>query len=126
MGVTARPETPIKEPLPPGTIEGVYVQGTRSTTTIPAGQVGNEKDLSVVDETWYSPELQMNVMTRHTDPRSGEMVYKLTNIVRAEPAASLFQVPSGYTVQDPPKTSTIFVTSPDGKTTTGPITIPLP
>jgi hypothetical protein len=118
--------TPVKEQLPPDTIEGVYAQGTRTTTTIPAGQIGNEKDLNVVDETWYSPDLQLNVMTRHNDPRSGEMVYKLTNIVRAEPAGSLFQVPAGYTIMDPPKTSTLFVTSPDGKTTTGPITIPLP
>ena len=47
--------TPVKEQLAPQTIEGVYTQGTRTTTTIPAGQIGNEKDLNVVDETWYSP-----------------------------------------------------------------------
>jgi hypothetical protein len=118
--------TRVLEQLPPDTPEGVYATGTRATTTIPAGQVGNEKDLNIVDEAWYSPDLQMNVMTMHDDPRSGKTLYRLTNIVREEPEASLFQVPPGYTVQDPPKTSTLFVMSPDGKTTTGPITIPLP
>ncbi len=115
-----------KEQRPPDTIEGVYAQGSRTTTTIPAGQVGNEKDFNVVDETWYSPDLQMNVMTMHDDPRSGKTLYRLTNIVRAEPEASLFQVPARSTVEDPPKTEILFVTSPDRKTTIGPITIPVP
>jgi hypothetical protein len=112
-----------KEQLPPDTIEGVYAQGSRTTTTIPAGQVGNERDLNVVDEAWYSPDLQLNVMTRHNDPRSGETVYKLTNIVRAEPEASLFQVPAGYTVQDPPKAIIFTVTDRDGKTITSGVTV---
>ncbi len=129
MAIGFRPPregTAVQEQLPAGTVEGVYATGTRTTTTIAAGKVNNERDLAVVNESWYSPDLQLNVMTKYSDPRSGETLYKLTNIARAEPDASLFQVPSGYTVQDTPKTSVLFVTSPDGKTTTGPITIPLP
>lgn len=81
-------------------IEGVSAHGTRSTSTIPAGQIGNTLPIKIVDEVWYSPDLQMNVMTTHSDPRSGDVVYRLTNISRANPSPTLFQVPPEYTVQD--------------------------
>ena len=58
--------------------------------------------INIVDERWYSPELQVVVMTRHSDPRYGETTYRLTNISRAEPAAALFQVPSDYTLKEMP------------------------
>jgi hypothetical protein len=88
----------VTEDLPPQNIAGVYATGKRTTRTIPAGQIGNEKDIVVVEEVWYSPDLQMNVMTKHSDPRTGENTYRLTNINRAEPDPSLFQVPPDYTV----------------------------
>ena len=88
----------VTEDLPPQNMEGVYATGKRTTRTIPAGQIGNEKDIVVVEEVWYSPDLQMNVMTKHSDPRTGENTYRLTNINRAEPDPSLFQVPPDYTV----------------------------
>ena len=81
-------------------IEGVNAVGTRTTITIPAGQIGNERAIEIVDERWFSPELKTVVMTRHSDPRSGEVVYRLTNIIRAEPDHSLFEVPSDYTLRD--------------------------
>jgi hypothetical protein len=81
-------------------IEGVEAEGQRATITIPAGEIGNEQPILIVSESWYSPDLQVTVMTRHSDPRMGETVYKLTNINRAEPPASLFQVPSDYTVKE--------------------------
>lgn len=80
-------------------IEGVPATGTRSVTTIPAGQIGNERPIEIVDEEWYSGELQLVVMTRHADPRSGETTYKLTNIQRSEPARGLFEPPSDYKVE---------------------------
>jgi hypothetical protein len=101
---------PAKEQLAPTMVEGLPVEGTRSTTTVPAGQVGNERDILVVDEVWYSPDLQMNLMTKHSDPRGGETVYKLTTISRSEPDPALFQVPAGYTITEgrPPETLFIF------------------
>lgn len=80
--------------------EGVEAEGTRMITTIPAGAVGNERPIEIVNERWYSPELQTVVMSRHYDPRSGETVYRLSNIVRAEPASHLFQAPGDYTITD--------------------------
>lgn len=80
-------------------IEGVQAQGTRTTTTIPAGEIGNERPINIVDERWYSPDLQMTVMTKHSDPRSGETNFQLKNINRSSPPPTLFEVPSDYTVK---------------------------
>ena len=81
-------------------IEGVQAEGTRSTFTIPAGQIGNDRPIEIVDERWYSPDLQVVVLSKHSDPRMGEHVYRLTNISRSEPARALFEVPSDYTVTE--------------------------
>jgi hypothetical protein len=78
------------------TMEGIEVEGTRLTFTIPAGQFGNDRPVKVVSERWYSPALQVTVMSRHSDPRTGESVYRLTDIKRAEPARVLFEIPADY------------------------------
>ena len=88
------------ESLGKQTIEGVEAEGKRTTVTIPAGAVGNERPIEMVTETWYSPELQTTIMSKRSDPRTGETTFRLTNIRRGEPDASLFQVPSDYTVKE--------------------------
>jgi len=80
-------------------IDGLAVQGKRITRTVLAAQAGSERDIEVVTETWTSPELQMVVMSKTSDPRFGDSIYKLTNISRAEPDPALFTVPSDYQVQ---------------------------
>jgi hypothetical protein len=89
------------EDLGQQTIEGVVAKGTRTTTLIPAGAIGNEQPLRAVAEEWFSPDLQVLVLTKHSDPRVGETTYRLTNVTRAEPAHSLFELPAGYTVKTP-------------------------
>jgi hypothetical protein len=81
-------------------MEGVAADGTRTTLTIPAGQIGNEQPILVVTERWYSPQLQTTVLTRTTDPRMGETVYKLSNVKLEEPAPSLFTPPSDYSERE--------------------------
>jgi hypothetical protein len=88
------------ESLGTRSIEGVRAEGTRTTSTIPAGAIGNLMPIEVVSERWFSPELQMAVLITRRDPRAGETVYRLTNIVRAEPADALFAVPPDYEVRD--------------------------
>jgi len=83
-------------------VEGVQADGTRTTLTIPAGQVGNDKPILIVDEVWRSPELQVIVHSEHSDPRMGTSVYTLQNITRSDPLPSLFQVPADYAVKDAP------------------------
>ena len=70
------------------------------TTTIPAGSIGNEQPILVVSEQWFSPDLKVLVMTKHSDPRSGENTYRLTNITQTEPVRTLFEVPADYTLKD--------------------------
>jgi hypothetical protein len=89
-----------KESLGTQTMEGVNAEGSRTTSTIEAGAVGNDRPIQVVSERWYSPDLQTAVMTRRNDPRTGEEIFRLTNIRRAEPGAYLFQVPAGYQMVD--------------------------
>jgi TonB family protein len=89
-----------KESLGKQTIEGVECEGTRSTTTIPAGEMNNELPINIVTESWYSPDLQVTVLRKFNDPRYGEDTYRLTNINRAEPAKELFEVPSDYTIKE--------------------------
>jgi hypothetical protein len=89
---------PVVESLGTRQIEGVRAEGTRSTTTIPAGQIGNLNPIQLVTERWFSKELQMAVLITRRDPRSGDTVYRLANIVRNEPPPDLFTVPSDYRV----------------------------
>jgi hypothetical protein len=102
IGVTRRLPPAKTEDLGSQVMEGVRVQGTRSTVTIPAGEVGNERPLSTVSERWFSPELGVVVMSRHSDPRLGTTTYRLTDLRRGDPEPALFQVPAGYTVKDEP------------------------
>lgn len=99
-GNIAAAYAPEAGPIEHRMLEGVNVEGRKTTTTIPAGKVGNEQPLTITSEEWRSPELGVLVLTRHSDPRTGESSYRLTNIIRAEPDRSLFIVPADYTVKE--------------------------
>jgi hypothetical protein len=77
-------------------IEGLNVNGTRTVSTIEAGTIGNDRPIQIVSERWYSADLQTAVMTRHSDPRTGEETFRLANVHRGEPGADLFLLPPGY------------------------------
>lgn len=80
-------------------IEGVRVTGTLTTMTIPAERIGNQFPLEIVSERWFSPELQVVVMSRRSDPRFGDTVYRLISIDRSEPPQSLFEIPAGFRIE---------------------------
>jgi hypothetical protein len=88
------------EPIGKQVIEGVNAEGTRSVSTIAAGDIGNDRPIQITGEYWYSDELQMMVMSKHSDPRTGDESFRLTNIRKGEPAAYLFQPPSGYQINE--------------------------
>jgi hypothetical protein len=96
-----QPEQNLKlELLGRQTMEGLAVEGRRTTITIPAGRMGNELPIQIVTETWFSPDLQLAVLTKRSDPRNGETTTKLINLSRTEPAHLLFEVPADYKVTD--------------------------
>ncbi len=86
------------ESLGSKTLEGVTAEGTRTTITIPAGQEGNEQPMQTVIESWYSADLHTVLLSKRSDPRTGETVTRYTNISRTEPAHSLFELPADYTI----------------------------
>jgi hypothetical protein len=91
---------PTTENLGDQMIGGIHATGTRVTTTIPAGKMGNDQPILVTSERWYSPELKTTIMTKHTDPWAGELKTEFTNVNTSEPDSSLFTVPSDYKVVD--------------------------
>jgi hypothetical protein len=89
---------PRQEPLGVRLLESLRCDGTRVTTVIPPGQVGNERPIELVTERWVSAELGVTVESRHHDPRFGTTTYKLTNLRRGEPDRALFLPPAGFRV----------------------------
>jgi hypothetical protein len=91
------------EDLGTQTMEGVLVNGVRTTHAIPAGQIGNDRPITIVTEIWTSPDLKTVVYSKRSDPRMGEQTFRLTNIVRAEPDPALFTVPADFNIMDGPQ-----------------------
>ncbi len=108
--------SPLEEPKnPPGVTVtaltnppvnwNVNVTGKQITHTIPAGEIGNSAPIVSTSTIWYATDLQTVVYSTHADPRYGTSTYSLSNLTTSEPAASMFQVPSGYKVEDAPASS---------------------
>jgi hypothetical protein len=91
-----------RESLGTQTIEGVLAEGMRWTTTFPEGSVGNDRPITTVSENWTSADLKILVLSKSSDPRTGEHTMRLTNIVIAEPDPALFQIPADYSIVDEP------------------------
>ena len=99
-GQDSNEPAPATENLADQTINGIHATGTRITTTIPSGKMGNDKPIVVTSERWYSPDLKATVMTKHDDPWAGELETQFTNVNASEPDPSLFTVPSDYKIVD--------------------------
>lgn len=86
--------------LPAREMDGVKATGQLRSYEIPAGEIGNRNAIVVSDESWYAPELKITLSSKHSDPRSGDAIFRIENLKREEPAASLFTVPADYTVSE--------------------------
>ncbi len=89
---------PKTESLGTETMEGIQATGTRIRRTIRAGTIGNDKDLVITHETWYSPELKLVIQSTQNDPRFGQTTFTLKNIQQGQPDETLFQMPADYRV----------------------------
>jgi hypothetical protein len=99
LGISAQAERSVvtnTEELPPQFLSGAAVKGSRITSTIPPGTFGNDREVKIVNERWYSDDLQVLVKSTYSDPRFGTTTYELTNIVQGSPNPALFQVPGDY------------------------------
>lgn len=97
---TKKGDDRVVEDLAQQSINGVGAHGSRTTRTIPAGTFGNLRDVKVVEERWFSDDLQLLVKSTNSDPRFGTTTYELTNIVRSQPDPALFQPPADYTKRE--------------------------
>jgi hypothetical protein len=82
--------------LAPKEIDGLKVTGERTSWTIEAGRIGNEKPIVSTREVWRSPDLMLTVMSRDADPRMGEQNYRLEKIKRGEPDAAMMKPPAEF------------------------------
>jgi hypothetical protein len=89
------------EDLGSAIINGVSARGTRSTTVVPPGAIGNDREFRSISERWFSPDLNVLIKSISTDPRFGTTTYELTNINRLSPDPSLFRLPADYNVVAP-------------------------
>ncbi len=74
----------------------VMLRGIRRSRTIPAAMSGTGKDVLVVDEYWYSPDLSIYMIIKHNDPRTGEQIVAVSDVARGEPDGAQFAVPASY------------------------------
>jgi hypothetical protein len=99
-GAPSNPPKSTSESLGSQVIEGVTAEGTRTTTTWAVGSVGNDREIVATNETWFSKQLGVAVLTKMTDPRFGDTTTKLTDISLVEPDPALFMPPLDYTIKD--------------------------
>jgi hypothetical protein len=76
-------------------IEGVPAHGILETQTVTDENDG--KEFVIIDEYWYSQDLRINLIVKHSDPRKGTTTLTVAQITRAEPDPAFFEVPEGYT-----------------------------
>jgi hypothetical protein len=89
---------PVQEDLGTDVIEGVEVRGYRTTTTIPVGQIGNDRPIVTTGETWMAPSLGIVLRSVNDSPQSGKQTREITSLSLGDPDPSLFQPPEGYKV----------------------------
>jgi hypothetical protein len=77
-------------------MDGVAVHGVRETQTIPAENSATGKEIVVTDEYWYSADLRINMLIKHSDPRTGAVTMTMTQVKRSEPDPALLEIPEGY------------------------------
>ena len=81
-------------------IEGVTAQGSRSKRTIPAGQMGNDQPIEMVDEIWIAKDLGLMMLRINDDPLTGRTTTQVVELNQAEPDAALFAAPAGYKLEE--------------------------
>lgn len=87
--------------------DGVLCEGNRMTVTIPVNAQDNDRPIVTTNESWFSPELKIQIFSKNSDPRSGENTFRITNLSRNQPDPNLFAVPPDYTVVDEKDSFTI-------------------
>ena len=89
-----------REDLGKGQTEGLETIGTREIITTSPGVAGNDREIGLTKEFWYSPKLGVNLVVKRTDPLQGTQIFTVSNIQLGEPDARLFVIPANFKVAD--------------------------
>ena len=81
-------------------IEGIETVGTRDTTVLNPGVVGNDQPMTFMREFWHSQKLGINLISIVTDPRIGKQTFTLTDVSVTEVDPKYFQLPDGFAIDD--------------------------
>jgi hypothetical protein len=81
-------------------ISGVETVGLHDATTYNAGVFGNDRPVIVDREVWYSPQLDLNLLSVRSDPQSGKQTFAARDVVLGDPDPSLFVFPAGFKIVD--------------------------
>ncbi len=82
-------------------IAGVTAQGTRNTTTYPAGSyMGNDRPVTTVSENWVHPETRAMLLSKMSSPIGGDSTMTMEDFSTNEPDPALFEPPPGYKIVD--------------------------
>lgn len=85
---------------------GVNTTGYRDTTTINPGVFGNDQAMVVTREFWFSPQLEINIISKVDSPQNGKQSFTVTDLITAEPDPKFFEIPEGYKIVDHRKPET--------------------
>ncbi|PSH05705.1 MAG: hypothetical protein CXZ00_00765 [Acidobacteria bacterium] len=96
----AAPNPVRTENLGEQTILGFVAHGTRVITTLPAGQIGNDRPIDIISEQWFAPEVALVMRSMHRDPWAGEFTTTVAKVTRRDQPAALFEIPENYKIID--------------------------
>ena len=94
------------------TIAGIDTTGTRETTTLNPGAIGNDRAFVTVREFWQAPQIGVNVLSTVDGPQTGQQTFTLSDLSLTEPEPQLFELPDGYEVLDRRQRPAPPITSP--------------
>lgn len=79
--------------------------GTKVNTVLKPGVFGNDEEVTLSREFWYSAQLGIDLLSTRSDPRFGTQTFTITDISLAEPDPHLFDIPEGFKVVDQRQTA---------------------
>jgi hypothetical protein len=81
-------------------IAGIETVGTRKTTIVNSGTLGNDRPLTYMSEYWRADKLAINLLSIRTSPYFGKQTFTISNLSDTDPDPQLFELPAGYKINE--------------------------
>ena len=95
--LTTNPVIP-SEDLGLSTMEGLEVHGSGSSWDLPADADSKRSAIHIRNESWFSNELRVVMLQKHSNSRGESQLYRVTDLNRMEPDPAIFQMPANFQV----------------------------